>query len=201
MMLKRTRTASAAAALAGGALLLAGCGGQAATNSAVAPESQQGDAPGAVDIGKSSDCTAADFTYRLDAQPQHAPGSYVLSMKNTSDKPCQVDGYPVLTPKAMDGKEFQVPSQDADVPGAPEEFVVDPGKSAYAGVKFELTDKGDPDAKVATGFNAKASNMNGPGGNVDEISPSDPETGTSIPVKSVRVGTMQPIDQGLNVGL
>lgn len=197
-MLKRTRTAGAAAALVGGALLLAGCSGQAATNSAVAPESQHGDTPGAADIS-ASNCSAADFEYQMNSQPQ-TPGTFLLSMKNTSDKECRLAGTVNLKPTGMDGKTFEVATKDVDVPGPPEDSTVAPGKSVFAGVKVERADQGDPAASVATGFKATPTDSSGEA-DVNVVDNNGQSGTLEMPVKGLTIGSLQPSRQGVTVGL
>lgn len=201
-MLKRTRTASAAAALVGGALLLAGCGGQAATNSAAAPENLGADTAGSDtdpssgthDDISASNCSAEDFEITMQAQPDG--GVFLLGMKNTSDKACQLGGWVNLTPTNMAGQPMATPTENVNMPGPDQNLTLDPGKTAFSGVKVELSDQSDPDAEVATGFTATPSDMTG----TVNVQVSDTNGGDSpleLPIKNLQVGTLQASPQGV----
>jgi outer membrane murein-binding lipoprotein Lpp len=207
MMLKRTRTAGTAAALVSGALLLAGCsGGQGAMNTASAPQNPGADtarsdsdpASGSGNVS-ASNCSAQDFKIDLNAQPGK-PGAFLLAMTNNSDKACELGGWVDLTPTDAKGEPTDVPMQNVEVPGPPEDLTLEPGKTAFAGVQTEQGSKADADAKVATGFTAKPSNMDGEiNANVINTRGSSDEP-IELPIKSLKVGTLQPTSQGVFIG-
>lgn len=215
-MLKRTRTAGTAAALVSGALLLAGCsGGQGATNAAAAPEKSGADsgsasspAEGQSSSGGSSstsgnvsasNCSAQDFKIDLNAQPGK-PGAFLLAMTNNSDKACELGGWVDLTPTDAKGEPTDVPMQNVEVPGPPEDLTLEPGRTAFAGVQAEQGSKDDSDTKVATGFTAKPSNMDGEvDANLVGTDGSSAEA-PQLPIKSLKVGTLQPTSQGVFIG-
>ena len=217
MMLKRTRTAGTAAALISGALLLAGCsGGQNATNAAAAPEksgadsgsasspaedqSSSGGSSGGSGNVSASNCSAEDFKIDLNAQPGK-PGTFLLAMTNNSDKACELGGWVDLTPTNAKGEPTDVPTQNVEVPGPPEHLTLESGKTAFAGVQTEQGSKADGDAKVATGFTAKPSNMDGEvNANVINTHGSNDEP-VELPIKSLKVGTLQPTSQGVLLDL
>lgn len=201
-MLKRTRTAGTAAALIGGALLLAGCsGGQNATNAATAPEKSGSDASSGQSNGNSaSNCSAEDFKIDLNAQPGK-PGAFLLAMTNNSDKACELGGWVDLTPTDAKGEPTDVPTENVEVPGPAEHLTLESGKTAFAGVQTEQGSKTDSDAKVATGFTAKPSNMDGEV-NANVISTNgNSEEAPQLPIKSLKVGTLQPTSQGVAIDL
>lgn len=217
-MLKRTRTATTAAALVGGALLLAGCGGPAASNSAVGQEGMGSDlAPSAGQEGMGSDlaptddhasgthddisasnCSADDFTFTMQAQPSDASAStrFLVQMENTSDKSCELGGWVNLTPTNMAGEAFDVPTENVNLPGPDADLTLEPGKSAFAGVKIETAEKSDSDAKVASGFTATPSDMNGEV-NAEVKDLNGGSSPVEITVKSMQIGTLQPSPQGV----
>ncbi|MBB5072783.1 hypothetical protein BJ969_005871 [Saccharopolyspora gloriosae] len=215
-MLKRTRTATTAAALVGGALLLAGCGGQAATNSAVGQEGMGSDtapategmgsdlapsddhASGTHDDISASNCSAADFKVTMQAQPSDAGADsrFLIQLENTSDKSCELGGWVNLTPTNMAGEAIDVPTENVNLPGPDADLTLEPGKSAFAGAKIERAEKSDPDAQVASGFTATPSDMNG---EVNaEVSDLNGGNGpVEMAVKSMQIGTLQPSPQGV----
>ncbi|MFR9730430.1 DUF4232 domain-containing protein [Saccharopolyspora sp. MS10] len=205
-MVKRTRTAVVATALAGGALLLAGCGGQAATNSAATPETPGTDAATSTAAGagdhasgthddiSASNCAAEDFEITL--QPQPNGGVFLLEMKNTSEKSCEIGGWVDLTPLNMANQPTDAEGERLDHPGPPQDITLEPGRSAFSGVKVELSGQGDPDAQVASGFTAAPSDMAGEV-NVDVKDLDGGDSPVELPIKSFQVGTLQPSPQGV----
>ncbi|MEU6132053.1 DUF4232 domain-containing protein [Saccharopolyspora sp. NPDC047091] len=215
-MLKRTRTATMAAALIGGTMLLAGCGGQAATNSAAGQEGMGSDtapategmgsdlapsddhASGTHDDISASNCSAEDFKVTMQAQPSDASAStrFLVQMENTSDKSCELGGWVNLTPTNMAGEAFDVPTENVNLPGPDADLTLEPGKSAFAGVKIETAEKSDSDAKVASGFTATPSDMNGEV-NAEVKDLNGGSSPVEITVKSMQIGTLQPSPQGV----
>ncbi|GAA3354102.1 DUF4232 domain-containing protein [Saccharopolyspora gregorii] len=217
-MLKRTRTATTAAALVGGALLLAGCGGPAASNAAVGQEGMGSDlAPSAGQEGMGSDlaptddhasgthddisasnCSAEDFAFTMQAQPSDAGSTkmFLLQMENTSDKSCELGGWADVTPTNMAGEKIDAPSENVNEPGPDQNLTLEPGKSAFSGVKIVSAEKSDPDAPVASGFTAEPTDMQGEA-NVD-VKDLNGESGTlELAVKSMQIGTLQSSPQGV----
>lgn len=202
-MLKRTRTAGTTAALLGGALLLAGCSGQAATNSATGladqpgqegqGEQTAGQAPQPGEIS-ASNCSAEDFEITMQAQP--GGGKFVLDLKNISDEDCELGSWVNLTPTDMAGEKIETPTDYVNEPGPDEDLTLAPGKTAFAGVKYEPGRKTDPNAQVATGFAATPSDMTGE--IIPEVKGTDGAGNTmEFPINSLQVGTLQESPQGV----
>lgn len=202
-MVKRTRTAGTAAALVGGALLLAGCGGQAATNSAVGMADQAAD-QGANAAGSAakpeqgdisaSNCSSEDFEITLQAQP--SGGTFLLQMTNLSDEACDLGGWVNLTPTNMAGEKFEIPTDYVNEPGPDQDLTLAPGTSAFAGVKYETGQQSDPNDQVASGFAATPSDMSGEiTAQVKDTNGGD--TPIDFPIKSLQVGTLQESAQGV----
>lgn len=209
-MSKRTRSIGATTALLGGALLLSGCGGQAAQNSAAVPgnsgadtarsDTAHGGTPPEAshnnnDIGTTS-CKAEDFKVDLNAQPQQ-PGQYLLALTNNSGKPCDVGGWVTFTGLGFKaGQEFKIPTEKVEIPGPVEDFQLLPGRTAFAGVKFNV----DQNAEYhATGFRATADKLAG-STDVNLIGTNgQPVENINLPIESIRVGTLQKTSQGVQV--
>ncbi|RRO12753.1 DUF4232 domain-containing protein [Saccharopolyspora rhizosphaerae] len=183
-MLKRIGTATA---LLGGTLLITGCSGQAA-----ALTHAVGTAP--ADEISASQCAATDFRIELQAQPD--PSRYLLTTTNTSDQACRLGGWVALTPKDMTDEPIeQVPSTNVEVPGAPQDLTLAPGRTAFAGVHVELGDKQDSDTYVTSGVDASPTDMSG---SVNApVRGLTPEPVTEIPLRGLQVGTLQPSAQGV----
>ncbi|WP_214370620.1 DUF4232 domain-containing protein [Pseudonocardia sp. H11422] len=130
----------------------------------------------------------------LNAQPDH-PGEFLLALTNTSDKSCDVGGWVDLVPRNMaDEPITQVPTDKIEHPGAPVQIKLEPGRTAFAGVRAELGDKADPNTYVASGFTAAPTDMDGEV-NADVVgSEGQP---VQIPLKSLQIGTLQPITDGV----
>lgn len=207
-MLNRTRVLGTVAALAGGIAMLTGCS-QGATN-APAPgnnaaiagggeqvEEQQGGRDQAdgtqPDISTEGPCSAEDVAVTLTPQPDR-PGIFLMTAVNNSPEPCIVDGWGGIVPLDMTGAEIEVPTAQLEVPGAPTSTRIEPGETAFAGVKLELGDKNDPNVRVANGFNATMPNTEG-------------TTNAAVagadyfeyPVTSIQIGSFQPSAQGVTV--
>ncbi|MEV0699614.1 DUF4232 domain-containing protein [Saccharopolyspora sp. NPDC050389] len=166
-MLKRHRMTTAITGILGGALLITGCGAAAALQPSPAPERAAGHAGmassgGGGDIG-TSNCSEADFL--ASATPvEGEPGSFIVSYGNRSDKTCTINGgVPNLQGVDMSNSPIEeLPVEDVRLPDAPEEFTLQPGESAYAGIGMILADSGDPDAHVLTGFQSSLPDMSEP---------------------------------------
>ncbi|PKW13155.1 DUF4232 domain-containing protein [Saccharopolyspora spinosa] len=216
MMLNQTRTLGAIAGLFTGALLLAGCG-----QSTPAPVPSSGGvstpAPAAgIAAGDSSstpvnepapwthaggqqidnpDCTASDIKVDLQAQPDR-PGVLLMAATNKSEKTCNVSGWADITATDMSGADSKIPVEKVKIPGGPTKFELAPGKTAFAGVRLNLGDKGG-DVTV-TGFQVKVPGVNGPV-NANFLDTKGKSSVPQIPLKSLKVGTLQPVAQGVTV--
>ncbi|MEV0058169.1 DUF4232 domain-containing protein [Saccharopolyspora shandongensis] len=232
MLLNRTRTLGAISGLVGGALLLAGCGQPAAApqntqGNADASAPAAGIAPGEFQPGKPSGegkpsagttaggqasgsgqrttgakCTSSDFKVDLNVQPDR-PGVLLMAVTNKSQKVCDLNGWPTVTPLDMSNSTGDVPTQQVEIPGGPTEFSLDPGETGFAGVLIEFGDKGDSNTFVATGFQvgvpgaSDAVNTNIIG--TDGTSSENGGLYAEFPIKSMKVGTLQPAAQGVTV--
>ena len=210
MMLKRARTLGATTALLGSALLLSACGGQSAQNFAAAPanpgadtarsDTARGSTPPEAthnnnDIGTTS-CKTEDFKLDLNAQPQR-PGEYLLALTNNSGKPCDVGGWVNFTGYGFEaGQQFQIPTEKVEVPGPVEDFQLQPGRTAFAGVKFNVDQNA---ARHATGFRATADKLSG-STDVNLVGTNGkPADDLNLPIESIQIGTLQATSQGVQL--
>ncbi|MEU6131511.1 DUF4232 domain-containing protein [Saccharopolyspora sp. NPDC047091] len=174
----KRKLATAAVALCAGSLLLAG-GGQA-----VAAEAANPPAGGTA----ASNCSGEDFAVTMRAQAD--PGSFLLELRNTSDRACQVGGWVRLTPQTAKGTPIDVPTDYVQVPGPPGVDEVAPGGTAYAGVRAEY---GETDFN-AVGFEAAPDDVAGHSMVVVEGAG---EPYPLLPVTSLQVGTLQATPDGV----
>lgn len=183
------------AGLLGGALLLAG-NGLAATDSGSAPPEATANTVVSGDDVSASPCSGDDFTADLIPQPIR-PGSFLLAVTNTSQQTCEVDGWPNVVGQNMKGDPLtEVPTATVEVPGAPTATTLEPGETAFAGLHAELGDKSDPNTYVASGFTAYLPDIGG-GINADPRTDPTGEESFALPVKSLRIGSLQPSSQGV----
>ncbi|MER7013167.1 DUF4232 domain-containing protein [Saccharopolyspora sp. NPDC000359] len=197
-MLNRTRALGAVAALAGGIALLTGCAqGATPDQGANALSGQVQQASGGIGQAQEASCSAEDVDMTLTVQPDR-PGILLLTAVNSSQQPCTVDGWAGLVPLDMSNSEIEVPTQQVDIPGPPTSTRLEPGETAFAGVKLELGSKDDLDAYVATGFTAS---MPGGEGTTNAHISFDQSAGehAEFPVKSIQIGSFQPSAQGVTV--
>lgn len=150
-----------------------------------------------------TECSAKDFKVDLNVQPGR-PGVLLMAVSNTSQKVCKLNGWAEVAPVDMSGAPHtEVPVQKVEIPGGPTEFSLDPGETGFAGVLVEQGDKADPNTVVATGFNVTLPGVGGPV-NSNIIGTDGTETGNGslyaeFPVKAMKVGTLQPVSQGVTV--
>ncbi|MEV0705249.1 DUF4232 domain-containing protein [Saccharopolyspora sp. NPDC050389] len=147
-------------------------------------------------------CTSSDFKVDLNVQPDR-PGVLLMAVTNNSQKVCDLNGWPTVTPLDMSNSTGDVPTQQVEIPGGPTEFSLDPGETGFAGVLIEFGDKGDSNTFVATGFQvgvpgaSDAVNTNIIG--TDGTSSENGGLYAEFPIKSMKVGTLQPAAQGVTV--
>lgn len=220
MVVNRIRTLGALAGLLGSAALLAGCGQQAsapspATGNAAnpAPAAAAGGSPvqttssassqpatGTGGRQSTSPCTAKDFKVELTVQPDR-PGILLMAVENTSKKVCKLNGWPDVVPMDASGTNFTVGVNKVAIPGGPTEFDLPPGTNGFAGVEIQLGSKAVD--RVATGFTVTLPGAGAPvNANIigtDGTSTGDNRHYAEFPVKSMKIGTLQPIAQGVTV--
>jgi len=128
---------------------------------------------------------------------QQAPGSEILVVTNKGTTPLTVDGWPTLSFLNAANGSLAVPVQKVSQPGAATKTTIQPGQSAFAGVKLVLGDKGDSTTSVAT-----TTNLTIPGAPTTVVSLiGDDGHAAAYPeldLKSVQVGTFQPSMQGVS---
>ncbi|MGI8308859.1 DUF4232 domain-containing protein [Saccharopolyspora hattusasensis] len=150
-----------------------------------------------------TECSAKDFKVDLNVQPSR-PGVLLMAVSNTSQKVCKLNGWAAVAAVDMSGAPHtDVPVQKVEIPGGPTEFSLNPGQTGFAGVLIERGDKADPDTVVATGFNVTLPGAGGPV-NANIIGTDGTQTGNGrlyaeFPVKAMKVGTLQPVSQGVTV--
>ncbi|QRP49518.1 DUF4232 domain-containing protein [Amycolatopsis sp. FDAARGOS 1241] len=141
--------------------------------------------------------TAADFHAELTLQPDESVA--LLTLENRGKSTITVSGSPELRFLGGDGSPLDLPIRKVDIPGPPTGVTLKPGTAAFAGVKWTLGDKADPDALVANNFELTPPGATGTI-TVDLVgTDGQPVQVPQFPIKSVQVGTLQPARQGVLV--
>ena len=189
----RIRTILGATALAATAAMVTGCGVSSATGAATNTTTSSATASPAAaqNAGNTQGKIGAELVH------QQAPGSEILVVTNKGTTPLTVDGWPTLSFLNAANGSLAVPVQKVSQPGAATRTTIQPGQSAFAGVKLILGDKGDNTTSVAT-----TTNLTIPGAPTTVVSLiGDDGHAAAYPeldLKSVQVGTFQPSMQGVS---
>lgn len=139
-------------------------------------------------------CTAYDYSVAIDLKsPSHDFG--VLELTNTSSQVCDVEGWTGLTVRSDSELPEQVPFKQVDQPGPAVPLKLEPGQSAYSGVRFFPGQEDADDAYT-----------------VSEVVAIPPDTNNSIPAKltgeggepsprmtisAIEMGTLQPDEEAI----
>ena len=139
----------------------------------------------------------ATVKVKANMDPQRQPGDEILEITNSGSGPLVLNGSPKLTFLAEDNSTLNVPQQHVDQPGAATSITLQPGQTAFAGVKLVAGDKSDPSTFVAT-----TTTLTLPGAAPVNVTLSDANGKVvgypELDLKSVQIGTFQPASQGVN---
>ena len=201
------RPAAAAAGLLSIALLLAGCGGdepaatapsasQAPTGTTTAPEPATGGTTAPAEPaagGTAAACAPADVSADLTLQPGGTRG--LLAVTNTSGSACQVSGSPgvrLLNPAA---EPVPLRVSKVDQPGPAEPVVLEPGRTAFGGLKWTGCEKSSASCGAGNAIEVELPGASAWTGVELQGFPT-PEK-VAITMRSIQVGTLQPSNQGV----
>ena len=201
------RPAAAAAGLLSIALLLAGCGGgeppptapsasQAATGTTTAPGPATGGTTAPAEPaagGTAAACAPADVSADLTLQPGGTRG--LLAVTNTSGSACQVSGSPgvrLLNPAA---EPVPLRVSKVDQPGPAEPVVLEPGRTAFGGLKWTGCEKSSASCGAGNAIEVELPGASAWTGVELQGFPA-PEK-VAITMRSIQVGTLQPSNQGV----
>ncbi|HWC83051.1 MAG TPA: DUF4232 domain-containing protein [Pseudonocardiaceae bacterium] len=139
----------------------------------------------------------ATVSVKANMDPQQQPGDKILEVTNTGTGPLTLDGFPQLGFLAADNHALDVPTQQVDEPGPATSVTLQPGETAFAGVKLISGDKDDPSTQVAT-----TTTLTVPGAAPTNVTltgdDGQPIGYPELDLKSVQVGSFQPAAQGVN---
>jgi hypothetical protein len=195
------RTVLGTAAMVATAAMLAACGNSSAAGTSTTTNAQSPNTSTTVSAtatgGPAQNAGNSTGKITADLNHQQAPGSEILVVTNKGSQPLTVNGWPALSFLNAANGSLSVPVQKVNQPGAATPITLQPGQSAFAGVKLTPGDKGDTDTFVATttnltlpGVPAVVVNLIGDNGHAAQY----PE----LALKSVQVGTFQPAMQGVS---
>jgi len=201
------RPAAAAAGLLSIALLLAGCGGdepaatvpsasQAPTGTTTAPEPATGGTTAPAEAaagGTAAACAPADVSADLTLQPGGTRG--LLAVTNTSGSACQVSGSPgvrLLNPAA---EPVPLRVSKVDQPGPAEPVVLEPGRTAFGGLKWTGCEKSAASCGAGNAIEVELPGASAWTGVELQGFPA-PEK-VAITMRSIQAGTLQPSNQGV----
>ncbi|WP_025356515.1 DUF4232 domain-containing protein [Kutzneria albida] len=179
-------------------VLLSGCGGGGATatsgTSTTTPPTSSTTTSSAAPT--SSSAPAVKPSYKAELTIQQA-GLGLLTLTNSGTEPVTVQGWVRLTWLSANGKALQVPSRNVKIPGEGPAIPLKPGTTAFAGVKWEVGDKADASAYVATGL--QLTTPSGAATLPVTLVGTDgkPATNYQLVAKSAQIGSLQPSSQGV----
>jgi hypothetical protein len=140
--------------------------------------------------------TAGQFSVDLTIQQS---GLGLLAVTNSGKTAASINGWPTLTFRNAANETVAVPVKKATVPGAPTAITLQPGRTAFAGVKWTNGDKGSDSTFVATTLDVTA-----PGATTEVAANVIGTDGKKqgyyeFDITSVQVGTLQPSTEGVLV--
>jgi hypothetical protein len=144
--------------------------------------------------GAASACTAV----RAELNVQKA-GSVLLTLTNAGKRTCRVSGWTDVKLEAADKSTLAGHARKVNQPGAPLAIVLKPGRTAFAGLKWQPCDKASTSCLVASAVRVAAPGsaqhvyaaIHGVAGGSQRV--------TELTVKSgsLQVGTLQPRPDGV----
>ena len=119
----------------------------------------------------------------------------LVSIENTSDTPCRVNGRVNVTLYNAADELAEVPTDDVDEPGPAVDILLRPGTGAFQGIKWVACDRDDSDCPTG---NSLFATISGPGRGNPANQEGFPDPNRSlITMKSLKLGTIQPSTQGV----
>ncbi|GLZ31532.1 hypothetical protein Lesp02_37200 [Lentzea sp. NBRC 105346] len=136
-------------------------------------------------------CAADVFTAEVRTQPD--VGKAIVSLTNHGSKSCPLKGNPEITFTLSDGRPVNVPVEKVPQPGRGADFTVQPGETAYAGLKWTACEGAD--CQKVEGIRV---GLPVGGTLVARWFGSDgAQQMAAVPVKTAQVGTLQQAAQGV----
>ncbi|WP_285689290.1 DUF4232 domain-containing protein [Actinoplanes sp. NBRC 103695] len=149
--------------------------------------------------GSSEDgaCRNDDLEVTVTLQPSRDDDAHrgLVAVTNKGDEPCRLEGRASISLTNAAGEAVDVPTKEVHEPGAAVPITLKPGTSAFQGIKWTSCDKGSATCPAGNGLRFSVqSSTDGPAAELDGFPA--PEK-SNLTMKSLRVGTLQPIAQGV----
>ena len=171
---------------------LAGCGA-AADSVAAAPTGVKSSAS----AGDGAVCRTADVDVDITAQPDQDGDARMglVAVTNKGERACTVNGWVSFTLVNAADEPVDVDTDKVEQPGAASEIALEPGRSAFSGIKWTVCDKGDSACGVGNTIRYDlGESTDGPPATLDGF-PAGEQSG--ITMGSLQIGTLQPVTQGV----
>ncbi|GGK72340.1 DUF4232 domain-containing protein [Mangrovihabitans endophyticus] len=186
-------------------------GGQAAGGASRSDAESRGDAGRTDDNGGASQhkgsgqtgddvaaCRSQDVTVDVTFQPQRVDGDTrmgLVAVTNDSDQPCTVDGRASIFLTNAAAEVVDVPTSNVAQPGAASEITLQPGTTAFEGIKWTVCDKGDE--TCGAGNSLQFSLEGTADGRYAKLIGFPAPERSDITMAELLVGTLQPSTQGV----
>ncbi|MEV4704196.1 protein kinase domain-containing protein [Actinoplanes sp. NPDC049316] len=143
-------------------------------------------------------CRNADTSVTVTAQSDNPTTSgtqkALVSVSNTSDASCRVDGRLTIRLYNAADEAVPVPTRGVNEPGEAVKMVLRPGGGAFQGIKWQACDKSDADCP--TGNTLRGSLDPSSRGVVATLEGFPAAVDSDITMSSLQLGTLQPSPQG-----
>jgi hypothetical protein len=147
--------------------------------------------------GQTRDCGNDGVEVTVTLQPDRGDGAArgLVAVTNTGKRPCQVEGRAVISLTNAADEVVSVPTKKVNEPGAAMAITLQPGRSAFQGIKWVPCDKGDATCPTGNGLRFSVhGSANGPGAKLSGFPRAE---SSGITMRSLRIGTLQPATQGV----
>jgi uncharacterized protein DUF4232 len=144
-----------------------------------------------------SNCENNHLQVTVTRQPDRGDGAArgLVAVTNTGKRACGVEGRAMIWLTNAAGEVVNVPAKQVNEPGEAVAITLRPGRSAFQGIKWVPCDKGNETCPTGNGLGFSVNGTTGgPGAKLSDFP--RPES-SSITMKSLRIGTLQPATQGV----
>ena len=142
-------------------------------------------------------CRTGDLDVDITAQPSRAKATRtgLVAVTNTTSRTCTLRGWLSVTLVNAANEPVAVPTRKVEQPGAATDIKLKPGTSAFAGIKWTLCDKADTACGVGNTIRVGLSgSAKGSAATLDGFPAAEK---SAITMKSLSIGTLQPVTQGV----
>lgn len=144
-------------------------------------------------------CLTGDVEATITTEPaEGAEQTALVTVTNTGTGTCVVDGWLSITLVNAGNQPVPVATVRLDQPGPATEIPLAEGRSAYAGIKWVSCTRGEQDCAAGTGlrYDLALSTSIGPAAVLDGF-PRTKKQRSSITMRSLQIGTLQPAEAGV----